>query len=51
MVREIRVSPDGNAVAIKSDTEGSSAWGVFHAVHGGSWVPDSVVEGWDVLGS
>jgi len=52
-MREIRVSPDGNAVAIKTDNseEGRRAWGVIHAIHGGSWAPESVVEDWDVLGS
>lgn len=51
MAREIRISPDGNAVAIRSDqdAEGNSAWGVMHALHGGAWAPASSVEGWTVI--
>jgi len=50
-VREIRVSPDGDAVAIRTDNpaEGRRAWGVTHVQHGSSWSPASVVEGWEVL--
>lgn len=52
-MREIRVSPDGNAVAIRSDRDidGYEAWGVIHAVHGGSWAMGSAVEDWAELGS
>lgn len=50
-MREIRVSPDGDAVAIRTDNpaEGRRAWGVTHVQHGSSWSPASVVEGWEVL--
>lgn len=50
--REIRVSPDGEAIAIKSDKDpdGNEAWGVFHYKHGGAWVPFASVEDWTVLG-
>jgi hypothetical protein len=46
--REVRVSPDGQAVAIKTDRnpEGNQAWGVIHFEHGGSWVPMSSVADW-----
>lgn len=39
--REVRVSPDGQAVAIKTDRnpDGNQAWGVIHFEHGGAWVP------------
>lgn len=48
MDREIRIAPDGQAVAIRSDraADGNQAWGVFHYAHGGSWVPMSSVEDW-----
>ena len=47
-MREIRVSPDGNAIAIRSDNDadGNTAWGVIHAQHGGAWAPAASVEGW-----
>ena len=50
-MREIRVSPDGDAVAIRTDNpeDGRRAWGVTHVEHGSSWSPASVVEGWEVL--
>lgn len=52
--REIRVSPDGNYVAIRSDAtdpQAHNAWGVMHAVHGGHWSMTSEVETWEVLSS
>lgn len=50
-MREVRVSPDGDAVAIRTDhdPDGRRAWGVYHAVNGGAWVPAAVVEGWAVV--
>lgn len=47
-MREIRVSPDGHAVAIKTDNseEGRRAWGVIHAINGGSWVSAASVADW-----
>lgn len=47
-MREIRVSPDGDSVAIRSDypADGPLAWGVFNAINGGHWSPDSAVEEW-----
>lgn len=49
-MREIRVSPDGHAVAVRSDNaEGDSAWGIMHAAHGGAWASSASVEGWAVL--
>ena len=48
MAREIRVSPDGNAVAIRSDNDadGNQAWGLIHYQHGGAWVPAVSVADW-----
>jgi len=36
MPRDIRISPDGQAVAIKTDRnpDGNQAWGVIHFEHG-----------------
>lgn len=50
-MREVRISPDGNAVAIRTDNDpdGRRAWGVIHVANGGAWAPASVVEGWDVV--
>ena len=49
-MREIRVSPDGDQVAIRGDADEDSpkAWGVMRAVGGGCWVRSSFVEGWEV---
>ncbi len=49
MGREVRVSPDGNAVAIRSDAvdpEAYNAWGVMHSQHGGHWASTSEITGW-----
>lgn len=50
-MREVRVSPDGDAVAIQTDNpqDGRRAWGVFHAANGGSWTSAASVEGWETL--
>lgn len=50
-MREVRISPDGNAVAIRTDNDadGRRAWGVIHVNNGGAWAPASVVEGWTVV--
>lgn len=49
--REIRVSPDGNAVAIRSDwpADGNKAFGIIHAEHGGAWTPEASVADWTVI--
>lgn len=52
MPREIRLSPDGNAVAIRSDepdAEAITAWGVMRALKGGFWARTSQVADWTVL--
>lgn len=56
-MREVRVSPDGNAVAIRSDTaeDAFNAWFVGNGANvtspaaGGRWTNAKYVEGWDVL--
>jgi len=50
-MREIRVSPDGNSVAIRSDAddEEPNAWGVMRALKGGCWVRSSQVAEWEVI--
>ena len=52
-MRDIRVSPDGESVAIRSDkdADGIEAYGVFNAVGGGFWIGAAYVEDWTVLGS
>lgn len=52
-MREIRVSPDGDAVAIRSDKDpdGNQAFGVFYATSGGAWVPADRVSTWTVVSS
>ena len=47
-MREVRISPDGNSVAIRTDhPEGAwNEWGVMSAVNGGAWSDGVYVEGW-----
>lgn len=49
-VREVRVSPDGAAVAVRSDwpADAWNAWGVMHAVNGGHWCDSNAVAEWSV---
>lgn len=51
MAREIRVSPDGDSVAIRTDAgaEEWNAWGVIHAKTGAFWGWAAHVEGWEIL--
>jgi len=49
MVRQTLVSPDGNAVAVRSDQadpEAWNAWGVIHAQNGGHWSATAELIGW-----
>lgn len=50
-VREVRVSPDGNAVAVRSDwaADAWNAWGVMHAINGGHWCDTNAVAEWSVV--
>jgi len=49
-VREVRVSPTGDAVAIRSDSlpEHWNAWGVIDAINGGHWCNTNAVADWVV---
>lgn len=52
MAREIRLSPDGNAVAIRTDEtdpEDIKAWGVMRALKGGYWARTSQLADWTVV--
>lgn len=46
--REIRVSPDGDAVAIRTDypDDGNKAFALIHVEHGGAWVAEATVGDW-----
>lgn len=50
-MREIRVSPDGNAIAIRTDSaiDEWDAYGVIHAIRGGHWIIGSEVKDWEIL--
>jgi hypothetical protein len=52
-MREVRVSPDNDAVAIRTDSpeDAWDAWGVMRATgpgRGGHWAESKEVEGWEV---
>lgn len=52
MPREIRISPDGDSVAIRSDVEdpeARNAWGVMRANKGGYWTATAQIADWTVL--
>lgn len=51
MPREIRISPDGESVAIRTDesVEGVKAWGVMEIGRGGYWARATFVDGWEVI--
>ncbi len=48
IMREIRVSPDGDTVAIRTDApEGApNAWGCFSVTNGGHWCATKEVADW-----
>ena len=51
-MREIRLSPDGDAVAIRTDEtdpESIKAWGVMRALKGGYWARTAQLADWTVL--
>lgn len=52
-MREVRVSPDGDKVAIRGNApaDAPNAWGYFDAVNGGGWVPEAEVADWTVVPS
>ena len=47
-MREVRISTDGNAIAIRTDNEAGAynAWAVMHVLHGGAWCSSAEVDGW-----
>lgn len=51
MAREVRISPDGDLVAIRNDdgVEPWKQWAVMHARWGGQWNDDAYVADWAVL--
>lgn len=52
MDREIRVSPDGNTIAIRSDIpdeESWNAWGCMNIPNGGHWASTSQVSDWGIV--
>lgn len=49
---EIRIAPDGQSVAIRSEQPDETewnAWGVMHRRHGGAWATSSQVQTWVTL--
>lgn len=50
--RAVRISPDGNTFAVRTDAaeDGADAWGCFGVVQGGGYSAGAeVVDGWDPL--
>ena len=50
-VREVRLSPHGDAVAIRGDkpVDSEEAYGVMHAYNGGAWASLAQVEDWTIV--
>lgn len=51
-MKDMLVSPDGNAIAIRSDVEDAeawNAWGVMHSRHGGHWSSTRELYGWTFI--
>ena len=51
MDREVRISPDGNMVAVRTDQpeDAWNAWGVIHHYHGGHWSDTNKLADWLVV--
>jgi hypothetical protein len=49
-MREVKVSPCGDMVAVRSDAapDAWNAWGVMSAINGGHWSKSSELESWAV---
>ena len=49
--REVRISPDGDSIAIKSDNaEGSwNEWACMNSINGGYWAKGNQVETWNIV--
>ena len=50
-IREVRISLDGAAVAVRSDwpADAWNAWGVMHAINGGHWCDTNAVSTWNIV--
>lgn len=50
-MREVRISPDGNSIAIRSDwpEDHDNAFGVMNAINGGHWAKAEKLESWPVV--
>ncbi|MEI6376512.1 MAG: hypothetical protein WCO97_04895 [bacterium] len=48
MARQTFLSPDGDAVAIRTDADPDAynAYAVMHVMHGGAWSGPREVDGW-----
>lgn len=51
MARQVRISPDGNLIAIRNNdgVEAWKQWAVMHANWGGQWNDDDYVADWTPL--
>lgn len=51
MDREVRISPDGMLVAVRSNEaeDAWNAWGVMHCLYGGHWSSTADLAGWSVV--
>ena len=49
--REVRVSQDGESVAVRSDNAADAwnAWAVMNAINGGYWAKEDQVAEWGVV--
>ena len=49
--REVRVSVDGDSVAVRSDNapDAWNAWAVMNAVNGGYWAQENQVAEWNIV--
>lgn len=50
-IREVRISTDGDSVAVRSDNAADSwnAWAVMNCINGGYWAKEQQVSGWNVV--
>lgn len=50
-VREVRISQDGDSVAVRSDnaSDAWNAWAVMNAINGGYWTKEEQVSDWNVV--
>ncbi len=50
-IREVRISPDGDSVAVRSDNaeDAWNAWAVMNCINGGHWSKSEQVATWAVV--